>query len=354
MHHESLNFSTSDRLALLGHTQISHTLRPNPTMGKYSDDPEWADVTPFPQDDGGPNPLAPIAYTPGYAEAMSYLRAIMAANEHSPRALSLTADIIDKNAAHYTVWLYRSSILSALSSDLRVELAWLDEIALSHQKNYQVWHHRQFLLDKIGDPDGEVRFVNAMFEQDAKNYHVWSYRQWLVRRFGLWEGENCVNDEGERRSELDETERMIVADVRNNSAWNHRFFLVNGREDVPGVKEEGVRTREVDFAKRAIEKAPQNQSPWNYLRGTVERAGTGLDGLRAFCEEYADPKHEERIRSSHALDLLAEIYGAEKEKEKARHAYDLLALKFDPIRSNYWNYLKGRLGDDTPVAASAA
>lgn len=73
-------------------------------MGKYSDDQDWDDIAPLPQDDGGPNPLAAIAYTDEYAEAMSYLRAIMAKNEMSQRALHLTEDIIDMNAAHYTVW----------------------------------------------------------------------------------------------------------------------------------------------------------------------------------------------------------------------------------------------------------
>lgn len=57
-----------------------------------------------------------------------------------------------------------------------------------------------------------------MFEADAKNYHVWSYRQWLVRRFGLWDvGELAVVD------------GLLQADVRNNSAWNHRWFIVFGR-----------------------------------------------------------------------------------------------------------------------------
>jgi hypothetical protein len=73
-------------------------------MGKYSDDTTWDDIVPLPQDDGGPNPLAAIAYTDDYSEAMSYLRATMAKNEMSERALALTEDIIDMNAAHYTVW----------------------------------------------------------------------------------------------------------------------------------------------------------------------------------------------------------------------------------------------------------
>ena len=73
-------------------------------MGKYSDSPEWEDIVPIAQDDGGPNPLAAITYTEDYSEAMSYLRAVMAKDEKSNRVLSLTEDIVKKNPAHYTVW----------------------------------------------------------------------------------------------------------------------------------------------------------------------------------------------------------------------------------------------------------
>lgn len=70
----------------------------------YHDDEAWKDVEPLPQDDGGMHPLAAIAYTEEYSEAMSYLRAVMANNEFSDRVLGLTEHIINMNPAHYTVW----------------------------------------------------------------------------------------------------------------------------------------------------------------------------------------------------------------------------------------------------------
>lgn len=73
-------------------------------MGKYSDSEQWEDIVPIPQDDGGPNPLAAIAYSEEYSEAMSYLRAVMAKEEKSDRVLELTEDIVAQNPAHYTVW----------------------------------------------------------------------------------------------------------------------------------------------------------------------------------------------------------------------------------------------------------
>lgn len=75
--------------------------------GKYSNSPTWSDISPIALDDGsstGATPLAAIAYQPAYLEATSYLRAVMAAEEMSERALALTEDVIAINPAHYTVW----------------------------------------------------------------------------------------------------------------------------------------------------------------------------------------------------------------------------------------------------------
>ena len=315
-------------------------------MGKYSEDPSWADIEPLPTDEGGPNPLAAIAYSEEYGETMSYLRAVMAANEYSPRVLALTEDLIDHNPAHYTVWLYRAQCLFALNADLRRELDWLNETALANQKNYQIWHHRNMLVDRLGSCEGETVFVERMLALDAKNYHVWSYRQWLMQRFDLWE-----------QGELEFTERMLEDDVRNNSAWNHRWYVINGREEqgVLGVMDEKIREREIEFAQRAIAKAPQNPSPWNYLRGIVRKSRMSVAGLKTFVVQYADLTEPHGVRSSHALDLLADILAEEEgSKQQAREALDLLAQTYDPIRKNYWEYRKGLLGLTTASASTAA
>nr|POE63268.1 protein farnesyltransferase/geranylgeranyltransferase type-1 subunit alpha [Quercus suber] len=311
-------------------------------MGTYSSDPVWADVTPLPTDEGGPNPLAAIAYSSEYEECMSYLRAVMAANEFSTRVLTLTEDLIEMNPAHYTVWLYRAQCLLTLHADLTEELAWLNATALAHPKNYQIWHHRHTIVDALGSCAGETAFVDRMFAQDAKNYHVWSYRQWLVARFDLWE-----------QGELEFTREMLERDVRNNSVWNHRWFVVNGREKegVAGVDADAeVRAREVRFAQEAIRRAPKNQSPWNYLRAIVKKSGMPVEELRGFVEEFVllgGAPGEEMVKSISALEFLVEILVSEKEGDwegKAGQALDLLGGRYDPIRRNYWNYQKGVLG----------
>jgi protein farnesyltransferase/geranylgeranyltransferase type-1 subunit alpha len=62
-----------------------------------------------------------------------------------------------------------------------------------------------------------------------------SYRQWLVKRFGIFDDK-----------ELRWTEGMIADDVRNNSAWNHRYYIVVGARNGESVTEDIVK-REIKY-----------------------------------------------------------------------------------------------------------
>ncbi|KAK6065702.1 farnesyltransferase alpha subunit ram2 [Seiridium cupressi] len=328
-------------------------------MGSYSTDPDWDDVIPIPQTepDGA---LASIAYPEDYAESTSYLRAVMAAKEYSKRCLKLTEHIISMNPAHYTVWLYRFSIIQHLNIPLLDELSWLNEVALEHQKNYQIWHHRQLLLDHyyptIKDTPDEVKrfaknerdFMMEMFAEDAKNYHVWSYRQYAVRKLGMW-GDD----------ELQSIAWMINQDVRNNSAWSHRFFVVfsdpnnttkdsHATEHDPAVPAEVV-DRETDYAKEKIKLAPQNQSPWNYLKGVLVKGGRKLGSVREYVEQYVNElgQEGEQVRSSHALEQLADIYAEAGEKDKADLCLRRLGEKWDRIRLGYWDWKRQEISQSS-------
>lgn len=293
----------------------------------------------------------------------------MASNEHSPRGLSLTVHIISLNPAHYTVWLYRASTLFKLGLPLTEELEWVNSVALANQKNYQIWHHRQLLIAKIlptltareailGLAKSEQAFLAVMFDEDSKNYHVWSYRQYLVRALSLFPSQTVDIPEC---SELSSIEGLIQDDVRNNSAWSHRFFLVFSD---PGICTLGsmatepdtaiptdVIEREVEFVKRAVSKAPGNQSPWNYLRGVLRKGGRKLKDLECFAEEFCKigGSGEEDVKSSHALDFLADAWAEEGETKKAERALVLLGDKYDRIRKNYWEWRRKSLLEETKI-----
>ncbi|RDA84083.1 hypothetical protein CP532_0486 [Ophiocordyceps camponoti-leonardi (nom. inval.)] len=324
-------------------------------VGSLAQDPEWDDVVPIPQSEPE-NALAKIAYPDDYAEAVSYLRAVMAANEHSPRCLRLTERVISMNPAHYTVWLYRFQLVCSMYLHVPDEIKWLNELALENLKNYQIWHHRQLLVEHYfpliaGDDEAvkalgssETSFIGTMLAQDSKNYHVWSYRHFLVEKLGLWTA-----------NELASTQSFIEADVRNNSAWSHRFFLVfsdpaTSTPESPATAYDAkvpasVIDREVAYAQEKILLAPQNRSGWLYLRGVLVKGGRDLEYVATFAERFVDDLGQvnESVRSSHALDLLADVYKGGGELPKARLCLQRLWEKWDPVREGYWKHRAGQL-----------
>ena len=276
----------------------------------------------------------------------------MLKKEYSERCLRLTEHIISMNAAHYTVWLYRASIVQALKMSIPDEIEWLNKIALENLKNYQIWHHRHLLADmyypQIADSpekvkafaDSERAFLADILRQDTKNYHVWSYRSYLVGKLQSWGAPE----------ELKDIERMIDEDVRNNSAWSHRFYLVfsNPAQSTPGTAATeadpavpaDIIDREVTYAQNQTYLAPQNQSAWNYLKGALVKGGRKLSSVEDFVKDFVKNlgEEDEIVKSTHALDLLAEIYAEKGEKEQADLCLRRLAEKWDPIRVGYWEW----------------
>ena len=160
---------------------------------------------------------------------------------------------------------------------------------------------------------------------------------------------------------------MIDEDVRNNSAWNHRWFLRFGAEDLRvaeesgggmgglkgknGIVDEELVDLEIEYAQGKIELAPMNLSAWNYLRGVVRRGGRGMEDMEEFClrfvgvdgdvETLDEPdKGVKGVRSSHAVEWLAEIFGSRGDLKRAAECWDVLGRKWDPVRKNYWEHMR--------------
>ena len=61
----------------------------------------FTDVSPIEQDDG-PVPIVKIDYTPAFIQVMGYFRRVLVDGEFSERSLTLSAAVIEHNAANYT------------------------------------------------------------------------------------------------------------------------------------------------------------------------------------------------------------------------------------------------------------
>ncbi len=87
-------------------------------------------------------------------------------------------------------------------------------------------------------------------------------------------------------------------------------------------------------------------------RQAKDQAAIPLVSLKPLAVKYAPLDAPDEIKSSHALDLLADIHAKEQRAEEAGAALDLLASRYDPIRANYWIWRKRQLGG-VPVAVGS-
>lgn len=69
-------------------------------------------------------------------------------------------------------------------------------------------------MDWLKDPSKELYFSASILELDAKNYHTWQHRQWVIKEFKLW------------KNEMEFVNKLLADDIRNNSAWNQRYFVI--------------------------------------------------------------------------------------------------------------------------------
>lgn len=146
---------------------------------------------------------------------------------------------------------------------------------------------------------------------------------------------------------MDFVDHLISEDVRNNSAWNQRYFVVNNHL---GWSDINVQS-EVCYTLEKIKFVKNNESAWNYLRGVLLHDNRGISGnsiVTSFCEEL----YKNRCRSPYLLAFIIDICdeairkGETNSFHNADRAVELcqaLASKYDKIRSKYWNYICDKL-----------
>ena len=323
---------------------------------------QFSDLTPIPQDDG-PRPVVPIAYDSSFRQIMDIFRAVLDCDELSSRALELTSEVIDLNAANYTAWHFRRRCLHALGSDLAAELKYVANIAGDNPKNYQIWYHRRSISEKLkGSEKGELAYTAEVLSEDSKNYHAWSHRQAVVKNLALlhtsaWDDEMVF------------VESMLTDDVRNNSAWNQRWFVIHGRcnmngngngngngnnesgttgetkqegdvhTTIPSILDDQVIRTELEYAFLAITKAPKNQSPWSYIEGLMR--GKEYSKYPMVRENLLKLETEGVKDSPPMLACWINVYQSSSDTEelvKARAICQDLELRLDTVRAKYWGY----------------
>ena len=155
----------------------------------YSFLEKFKDINPVSQFSDEVNVLK-IKYSKREKELLNYFRGVLLTKEISIRVYNLTTLVIKYFPSNYTAWLIRRQCINQIKEiDPNQELIWLDEQMTENQKNYQIWHHRKLIIEKLNDASHEKKVLNDVFESEPKNFHAWSHRIWMIRRFNNVEGE---------------------------------------------------------------------------------------------------------------------------------------------------------------------
>ena len=292
-----------------------------------------------------------IQYTPSENIINNFFRAALTSNEISERVYFLSQLVIDLSASNYMAWYIRRKCIDDLDLDILKELQWVDSITEQHQKNYQIWHHRKFLTEKILNYSNEIAITNKVFETEPKNYHAWCHRIWVTRRFELY------NDE------IEFSKKMIIKDPRNNSAWNYRYFCMSyldGLKDNNQINDKNIDINikcadELDFCFSMLKGDENNESIYSYLRGIFELLGVKINK----CKELQQKLESTEKQNYHALSLLLDIHieniteqlNQNQSKESNTIAIQKINGLFDDleeqdyIRIKYWKWRRKNLKD---------
>ena len=242
------------------------------------------------------------------------------------------------------------------------ELSFVEDIIDDNPKNYQVWHHRRVIVEWLNDPSHELELTENILSRDAKNYHAWQHRQWAIKTYKLviliklYKIKlNLINLFAPSLfdDEFNYVDRLLGEDLRNNSAWNQRFFILK----YTGFTTE-VLQREINYVMNRIRVIKNNESSWNFLRGLLQQGDGTLSQFPEvidFCEDLYD----NGVRSPYLLAFLIDLYEEQCLKEnttgddeadeniidknelkiKILELCECMATNYDTIRKKYWEYV---------------
>lgn len=278
--------------------------------------------------------------------------------EKSLRAFDLTETIIAMNSASYSAWLWRreydfSNYIHRLNfrclkflDDRSLDQSEMDFVGMIHRtethlcfldgwckrnpKNYQVWFHRRWLVDRMYECNpntrdellqNELAAVADHLSLESKNCNAWSHRLFLANRFALLQCD----------SEIVFTSKHIDLDVRNNSAWSYRRHMVGGRIS--------LFDSELEYCLEKIALAPGNESPWVYMR-SIPGWNTN-PSVQDFCERMVNSSSRisgSLLQRRDCAETLIAVYKDRGDSTAARSLLDRLHSA-DHIRSPYFGYL---------------
>jgi protein farnesyltransferase/geranylgeranyltransferase type-1 subunit alpha len=162
-------------------------------------------------------------------------------------------------------------------------------------------------------------------------------------------------------NELDYVDKLLSSDIRNNSAWNQRFFVLERIGFSPEVLQ-----RELHYTMNRIRLIKNNESSWNFLRGVIEFSKSNISQFPD-VEQFVEELFTSGNRSPYLLAFLVDMYEEKTLKVYETNSYDdpelyarkvfelcdMLANHYDTIRYKYWKYVQQKFQTSKERAKNA-
>lgn len=200
----------------------------------------------------------------------------------------------------------------ALKADLSQELDFIRQVTKESPKNYQLWQHRQLVLQRLSAPEiaeVDLEETKEVLREDAKNIHCWQYRQWLIEFFQL-----------NRSGELQFVDALLKEDVYNNSAWNHRAFLLRKMEETDSS---------IDWCiSHLTPETADNECFWNYLAHLLSSSKHSYSAVLETLQRILGPVEASENWLFWRFVLIFDEKRAEEAGNKLMH--------FRPLNHHLW------------------
>ncbi|KAK8893718.1 CAAX geranylgeranyltransferase alpha subunit [Tritrichomonas musculus] len=280
------------------------------------DNQKWEGLNPIPYSQ---NPKEPFSIEHGgdYGNAMELFRAVMNQSELSPRALEITTFLISVSPSNPYLYWYREKILDKLGFDFNNELEFSSKLALNFLKPYQIWRHRQWIMERAPQSSSidETKFVQDVLQNDGKNFHVWEYIYWYAGKFDKWQWL------------LDQTTVQLNIDPKNNSAWSMRYSSITHIHMKP--------SDDIQFALEKFKECPSSQSCASYIKGLLDIDISLANEVKNMLTSVLSQNNN----YVPALNLSAQIAEMEGNIEEYDRIIDQIAA-VDTMRTHFWHLMK--------------
>ena len=146
--------------------------------------------------------------------------------------------------------------------DLEDERLFAIAVTQDNPKSYQVWHHRQWITERLHCHQSELDSVSLLLLMgDAKNHSAWVHRQWVAEELL-----KATDDKtGTLDLEYDFMNTLLEADCFNHSVWAYRAWLTDLSVNQGWEQSDEAWQRECSVAAKWLAVDACNTSVWYYI-----------------------------------------------------------------------------------------